>query len=148
MLRKAAKENIVVGLTNIYDYFFVTTGKRDSKVSASRLPYFDGDYWSGRAMDLARDIEKESGGDYDKILKKLVTKRALKAMGHTNLSKSNAKDILVMQKVCLISYLQHVIHVQDIKGRIHKAAKCLFYHLVIPIINLYLCLSKWETHMV
>ncbi|KAL2335301.1 hypothetical protein Fmac_016514 [Flemingia macrophylla] len=98
MLRKAAEENIVVGLTNIYDNFFVSSGNCDTKVTASRLPYFDGDFWCGAAMDKARIIEQESGGDYEK-LKKLITKRTLKAMGQVNPSKENAKDILVMQRL-------------------------------------------------
>ncbi|XP_020222428.1 histone acetyltransferase HAC12 [Cajanus cajan] len=98
MLRKAAEENIVVGLTNIYDNFFVSTRNWNSKVTAAHLPYFDGDFWSGAAMDKARIIDQECGGDYEKM-KKLMTKRTLKTMGHVNPSKGTAKDILVMQKL-------------------------------------------------
>lgn len=102
MLRKAAEENIVVGSTNLHDHFFVTTGSCDSKVTAARLPYFDGDFWSGAAMDKARDIEQECGGDYKMIFDKVVSKRCLKSMGHVNPpSEGTAKDILVMHKVCL-----------------------------------------------
>ncbi|KAK7381122.1 hypothetical protein VNO78_33646 [Psophocarpus tetragonolobus] len=99
MLRKAAAEDIVVGLTNIYDHFFVPTGNCYYKVTAARLPFFDGDFWSGTAMDKARLIEKECGGDYEMMLEKAVPKRALKNMGHLNPSKETAKDILVMQKL-------------------------------------------------
>ncbi|KAG4911888.1 hypothetical protein JHK82_052477 [Glycine max] len=100
MLRKAAEENIVVGLTNLHDHFFVTTGSCDSKVTAARLPYFDGDFWSGAAMDKARHIEQECGGDYKMIFDKVVSKRCLKSMGHVNPpSEGTAKDILVMHKL-------------------------------------------------
>ncbi|KAI5442611.1 hypothetical protein KIW84_011594 [Lathyrus oleraceus] len=99
MLKKATEEKIVVGLTNIYDHFFVPTEKGGSKVTLSRLPYFNGDFWCGSAMEKARTIEKESRGDYEKMLKKQVSTRALKTMGHLNPSKDAAKDILVMQKL-------------------------------------------------
>jgi E1A/CREB-binding protein len=101
MLNKATEENIVVDLTNLYDHFFLPTEKSNSKLSASRLPYFDGDYWCSFAMVAATEIEKESRGDYEKMLKKQVPNRALKSMGHDNPSKDTAKDILVMQRVCL-----------------------------------------------
>eukprot|EP00256_Glycine_max_P068196 XP_025982791.1 histone acetyltransferase HAC12-like [Glycine max] len=100
MLRKAAEENIVVGSTNLHDHFFVTTGSCDSKVTTARLPYFDGGFWSGAAMDKARDIEQECGGDYKMIFDKVVSKRCLKSMGHVNPpSEGTAKDILVMHKL-------------------------------------------------
>jgi E1A/CREB-binding protein len=95
MLKKANEENIVVGLTNVYDHFFVPTEKRKSKVTVSRLPYFDGDWWCGNAMVVAKTLEKESRADYEKLLKQ-VSNRTVKDMGHAKPS----KDILVMQKVC------------------------------------------------
>ncbi|RHN50387.1 putative histone acetyltransferase chromatin regulator PHD family [Medicago truncatula] len=99
MLTKATKENVVVGLTNMYDHFFVSTETRYSKVTTARMPYFDGDCWSGAAMDQAVIIEKECGSDYGNALKKVLKSRSLKAMGYVNPPKAKAKDILVMQKV-------------------------------------------------
>lgn len=50
-------------------------------------------------MEKARSIKTECGGDYENMLKKQVSIRALKTMGHVNPSKDDtAKDILVIQK--------------------------------------------------
>ncbi|CAL0308326.1 unnamed protein product [Lupinus luteus] len=98
MLKKAAKENITVSLTNVYDRFFHPTKKCDYKVTVARLPYFDGDYWSSAAMNLFSEIKETEEKEIRKVVKR-VTKATLKAMDHTNPSESTSKDALVMQKV-------------------------------------------------
>ncbi|KAL6561465.1 hypothetical protein OROMI_017066 [Orobanche minor] len=102
MLRKAAKENIVVNLTNLYDHFFVSTGECKAKVTAARLPYFDGDYWPGAAEDMIFQLQQEEDGrklHKKGLMKKNITKRALKASGQTDLSGNATKDILLMHKL-------------------------------------------------
>ncbi|AES94670.2 histone acetyltransferase of the CBP family protein [Medicago truncatula] len=98
MLKKATEENIVVGLTNIYDHFFLPTEKGNSKVTAFCLPHFEGDCWCGNAMEVAKTFEKESVGDYEKLLKQ-VSNRTLKDMGHAKPS----KETLVMQSMSILS---------------------------------------------
>lgn len=100
-------ENIVVELTNLYDHFFVTTGERRAKVTAARLPYFDGDYWPGAAEDMIFQLQQEEDGrkQHKKgTLKKTITKRALKASGQTDLSCNASKDLLLMHKVISLSF--------------------------------------------
>ncbi|XVE89201.1 hypothetical protein DITRI_Ditri19aG0131600 [Diplodiscus trichospermus] len=102
MLRKASKENIVVDLTNLYDHFFVTTGECKAKVTAARLPYFDGDYWPGAAEDLINQLRQEEDGrklNKKGTTKKTITKRALKASGQSDLSANASKDLLLMHKL-------------------------------------------------
>ncbi|KAJ7962646.1 histone acetyltransferase HAC1-like [Quillaja saponaria] len=102
MLRKASKENIVVDLTNLYDHFFVSTGECKAKVTAARLPYFDGDYWPGAAEDLIYQLRQEEDGRKQNkkgSTKKTITKRALKASGQSDLSGNASKDLLLMHKL-------------------------------------------------
>ncbi|KAK6911223.1 Zinc finger, PHD-finger, partial [Dillenia turbinata] len=102
MLRKAAKEDIVADLTNLYDHFFVTTGECKAKVTAARLPYFDGDYWPGAAEDMINQLRQEEDGRKQNkkgTTKKTITKRALKASGQSDLSANASKDLLLMHKL-------------------------------------------------
>ncbi|KAL1538892.1 histone acetyltransferase [Salvia divinorum] len=98
MLKKGKEENVVVEFTNFYDYFFVPNGDSNCKITAARLPYFDGDYWSRAIEDLVQAIEN-GGGESDRQLKNHMTKRTMKAMGHNDLSADATKDIIVMQKL-------------------------------------------------
>lgn len=84
----------MVGVSNLFDCFFVPSGECNSKVTAARLPCFDGDYWSDAAETFIKDIEQESKDDCSKK----VTKRTLKAMGHKD-PIGTSKDILLMHKV-------------------------------------------------
>ena len=105
MLRKASREDIVVELTNLYDHFFVSSGESKAKVTATRLPYFDGDYWPGAAEDIIYQLHQECKVRKQNKrgpLKKSITKRALKASGQTDFTGNISKDLLLMHRVILI----------------------------------------------
>ncbi|XP_047317192.1 histone acetyltransferase HAC1-like isoform X3 [Impatiens glandulifera] len=99
MLRKATEENIVVQCTNLYDHFFVLKREQNVKITVARLPCFDGDYWSGYAVEMMKNFDKGNGGSSSNTIKKAPTKRIFKSMGHTNPSDDSTKDILIMQKL-------------------------------------------------
>ena len=101
MIRKATDEGIDVELTNLYEHFFNSKTDCKAKVTAARLPYFDGDYWPGAAEDIINQIfvpEDDKNLRKGKV-KKTITKRALKAAGLTDLSGNASKDAMLMQKV-------------------------------------------------
>ncbi|KAH9603822.1 hypothetical protein KSS87_013341, partial [Heliosperma pusillum] len=113
MLRKAIRENIVVDLTNLYEHFFIQSGESKAKVTAARLPYFDGDYWPGAAEDMINLIyQEEECRRLNKkgVTKKMITKRALKASGQLDLSSNASKDILLMHKVIFVTVTWNAIH--------------------------------------
>ncbi|XP_055802488.1 histone acetyltransferase HAC1-like isoform X2 [Solanum dulcamara] len=102
MLRKAKEQNIVVELTNLYNHFFISTGECKAKVTAARLPYFDGDYWPGAAEDMIYQLQQEEDGrkQHKKgTMRKTVTKRTLKASSQFDLSGNTSKDLLLMDKL-------------------------------------------------
>ncbi|KAJ9564190.1 hypothetical protein OSB04_000156, partial [Centaurea solstitialis] len=96
MLRKAAEDDVVVETTNLYNQFFVPTRQGSTKITAARLPYFDGDYWSTTAESIIKKLEEEesSGG----LRSRVPTKRTLMAMGVEN-PDFVTKDVLVMQRL-------------------------------------------------
>ncbi|KAG0516051.1 hypothetical protein BDA96_10G329800 [Sorghum bicolor] len=101
MIQKATDAGIVVELTNLYEHFFNSKKDCKAKVTAARLPYFDGDYWPGAAEDIINQIFlPEDGKNLRKgKVKKTITKRALKAAGLTDLSGNASKDAMLMQKL-------------------------------------------------
>uniref|UniRef100_A0ACD5V9A0 Uncharacterized protein n=1 Tax=Avena sativa TaxID=4498 RepID=A0ACD5V9A0_AVESA len=110
MLRKARKEDIVVELTNLYDHFFITMGECKAKVTASRLPYFDGDYWPVAAEDMINQLRQEE--DDRKLQKKSKTKkinkqRALKASKDAMLMQKLGETIYPMKEYFIMVHLQY-----------------------------------------
>eukprot|EP00250_Pteridium_aquilinum_P011854 c20351_g1_i2 orf=1101-6170(+) len=102
MLRKAASESIVAELTNMYDHFFVCNGEAKAKVTAARLPYFDGDYWPGAAEDMIMQLQEEEVGRRQQKkgkTKSTVTKRATKAAAQAELASNASKDLHLMHKL-------------------------------------------------
>lgn len=99
MIRKAVEKKVVVDHTNFYDHFFVPNVECNVMITAARLPYFDGAYWSTAAEDVMQNIGKGSGGGPEKMVQKLITRRTLKSMGHGDLSADVTKDLMVMEKV-------------------------------------------------
>ncbi|XP_076886476.1 histone acetyltransferase HAC12-like [Bidens hawaiensis] len=98
MLKKATEANVVIDHTNLYSQFFVPgEDGNNMKITAARLPYFDGDYWSVAAETHVRKLELEetaAGG----LQSKLPNKRILKAMGQDKADIA-VKDVLVMHKL-------------------------------------------------
>ncbi|TVU21217.1 hypothetical protein EJB05_30842 [Eragrostis curvula] len=100
MLQKATEEEIVVGLTNIYDHFFITTGECKAKVTATRLPYFDGDYWSRAAEDMIIQLRHEHVRNNIKCTTdNVTTKGGLNVTGHTDIIGNTSMDAMLMQKL-------------------------------------------------
>lgn len=102
MIAKAKKEKIVVANKNLYDYFFTTGGDCKGKVSAARLPYFDGDYWPGAAEDILQQLQQEKEGYYSQRrgkTNKIITKRTTKTSAQTELAGGLSKDLQLMNKL-------------------------------------------------
>ena len=102
MLRKACNENIVVELTNMYDHFFVSIDETKAKVTAARLPYFDGDYWPGAAEDMIMQLQEEEVSQRQQKkgkTKNAMTKRSAKTATQAELASNASKDLQLMHKV-------------------------------------------------
>lgn len=98
MIRKAMKEKVIQEQTNLYDHFFVPTSESKVKVTAAHLPYFDSDFWPGKADILLEDKNKSQAKG-----SKAVIERALRA-AKRDASTGNPKDILLMHQVSLFSF--------------------------------------------
>lgn len=140
--KKQLMKKIVVSHTNLYDRYFIPSGECNSKVTAAHLPYFDGDYWSGATEEAVRKIEQERMADTQKKSKITITKRTLKAMGHTYPSDGSTKDILLMQRMgqsilqtkedFMIVDMQYVCthcHEAILSGRRWSCGQCKNFHL-------------------
>ncbi|KZV26645.1 hypothetical protein F511_34900 [Dorcoceras hygrometricum] len=98
-LQKAKEENVVVECTNFYDCFFTASGTDNHKITAARLPYFVGDYWSGATEDIIRDMEKDLEEKSVRKVKKAIANRSLRSTGHSDSSVEATKDVQVMQQL-------------------------------------------------
>ncbi|KAG2608387.1 hypothetical protein PVAP13_4NG316600 [Panicum virgatum] len=131
MLRKATNEGIVVELTNLYEHFFNPKTDCKAKVTAARLPYFDGDYWPGAAEDIINQIclpEDDRNLQKKGKLKKTITKRSLKLAGITDLSGNASKDAMLMQKLG-----EAIYPMKEDLITVHLQYSC--HHCCIPMVS-------------
>lgn len=108
MFSRAADEEIVLSSTNLYKKHLVSSKGNMFKITAARLPYFEGDYWPSKLEKFLGEINQrpvEELEQKDKRMPKRASKnkrvpqRALK--GCKNLSADSTTDVLLMQKVSL-----------------------------------------------
>ncbi|KAI5057544.1 hypothetical protein GOP47_0027559 [Adiantum capillus-veneris] len=102
MIAKAKKENIVTANKNLYDYYFTSNEDCKAKVTAARLPYFDGDYWPGAAEDILQQLQEEEEGVHSARrgkTKKLALKRTTKTSAHADVTGNISKDLQLMHKL-------------------------------------------------
>lgn len=100
LLDKAAEQRVATNVTNLYDRFFVSTEESSAcNISAARLPYLEGSFWSCNAELLVQEIEKEGNKELQKKVKSL-SRRALKGnKSKDGVDVDDAKNILLMQKL-------------------------------------------------
>ncbi|GBG83435.1 hypothetical protein CBR_g37148 [Chara braunii] len=107
MLEKAKAEGIVVDVGNLYDCFFVQTNESRAKITAARLPYFDGDYWPGAAEEMILQLEEESQKDdgkrrpqkKPKKAKSVAKKGSGKGVAQGEFSTTESKDRALIDKL-------------------------------------------------
>lgn len=101
MLEKAVEQRVVTNVTNLYHRFFVPTEESTCNMTAARLPYFEGSFWSCNTENLIQEIEKEGNKELQKMVRSL-SRRKLKSMSYKStgcVDVDDAKNILLMQQV-------------------------------------------------
>ncbi|CAI9282513.1 unnamed protein product [Lactuca saligna] len=80
MLKKGVEDGVLMDYINLYNQFFIASGEGNTKITATHLPFFNGDYWSRAAENIVRKLEVEETSACG-LQSKLPNKRILKAMG-------------------------------------------------------------------
>jgi E1A/CREB-binding protein len=81
MLVECQKRDIVGKITNMYDLYIV-----DTSLDATAIPYLEGDYFSGEAENIIKDLEEGKGSKSFVAAKKNKKKKGKE----TNYSRSNS----------------------------------------------------------
>lgn len=98
MIQKAVEEKVVVSHSNMYDYHFRTSSGSRYHVSATRLPYFEGDSWFNFAEAVLKEVDEESKSNHKRKRAKIGPKQKPKAVRCAD-ALYDSKDFLFMQKV-------------------------------------------------
>lgn len=103
MLDKAVQQRAVANVTNLHERFFAVKEKSTCYMTAARLPYFEGSFWSCKAEELIQEFEREDDNELAKKVKKLSRKK-LKGLSYDSngcVDIDDAKNVLLMEKVII-----------------------------------------------
>mmetsp|Transcript_10188 Transcript_10188/g.33388 ORF Transcript_10188/g.33388 Transcript_10188/m.33388 type:complete len:1160 (-) Transcript_10188:777-4256(-) len=126
LLRKAKDEGIVTRITNLWDDHF------KSDLDATRVPYFEGDYWPGEAENVLKALEDESHERIEgksrktsgsaKSKSKARGARALRSDGSSECEKG--QDPLVFRMGRIIEAMKDAFIVAYLHPRVLAQAMC------------------------
>lgn len=94
MIKKGMEEKIVIGVTNLHDHFFTCQGESGAKITAARLPYFEGDFWPGVAEEILNKLLQEDSN--------LKQQRSKSKCANLSGGTGTSKDAVLMQKVATL----------------------------------------------
>ncbi|ERM95140.1 hypothetical protein AMTR_s00009p00260910 [Amborella trichopoda] len=99
MIEKAKNEDIVVEQMDMYEQLFMRSCEKNAKITISRVPYFDGDYFPREAEYIIANIHIEEGKKRWKSGQRPASKVARENPTRVVVANDASKEVVLMQKL-------------------------------------------------